>query len=473
MITWHTETRKLAQLKKWSLNPRQATEEQTKNLQKSLERFNLAAPLVINTDNTIIGGHFRYDILLKKYGKEKVIDVRIPNRKLKPNEIKELNLRLNKNLGEWNFELLANFQEDLLKDVGFNRDELDDIFGLLIDDSFDVEKELKRVLKHKKKRVKSGDLWQLGEHRLIVGNCTDRKIWELLLKTEKFDFMFTDPPYKLAYSKKRVRKIKTKKGAKLKRQRIYSKIGETDKDGKPKQGFGYKKTRMYLGVEKSGGVPDYDEWLSIANDFQNSTGANVMVFENWRNTVILWQAIEKFWKIRNMVIWHLPNRHQGFSRPYVFYNKYDIAILADRGKSILKEDYEKEFDNFLIEKGQKLLNNYEIILFANQGDSNWSKVKGSKWAKLSDHITWVASSETSSGQNVVFGTKPVPILVPYIKILSPRNGIVMEPFGGSGSTIIACEIMKRKCRAIEIEPIYAEVILTRWENFTGQKAKKI
>lgn len=62
---------------------------------------------------------------------------------------------------------------------------------------------------------------------------------------------------------------------------------------------------------------------------------------------------------------------------------------------------------------------------------------------------------------------------PNIKILSPREGIVMEPFAGSGSTLIACEIMKRRCRAIEIEPIYGEVIINRWERFSGQKAIKL
>ena len=82
-------------------------------------------------------------------------------------------------------------------------------------------------------------------------------------------------------------------------------------------------------------------------------------------------------------------------------------------------------------------------------------------------------TEARSGQNVVFGTKPLQILVPYLKVLSPRDGVVMEPFGGSGSTLIACEIMKRKCRAIELEPLYTEVIIARWEHFTKQKAVRV
>jgi len=245
---------------------------------------------------------------------------------------------------------------------------------------------------------------------------------------------------------------------------------------------GHQRYRVYRKLN-FGEVPEYDEWLSIANRFQNPKGTNIMIFENWRNTRELWNAMEKYWKIKNLIIEHLPSRHQGFSRPYLFFNKYDIAPLAGEGK--LNEEYEEELENYLKEKGQKLLDTYEIILYAQQGDSEWfgkrtleektkkgyyQKVKRSKWAKIADHITW---TEASSGQNIVFGTKPIQILVPYIKILSPRNGIVMDCFAGSFSTGIACEIMHRKCRAIEIEPIYAEVCINRWERFSGKRAQKI
>jgi len=114
-----------------------------------------------------------------------------------------------------------------------------------------------------------------------------------------------------------------------------------------------------------------------------------------------------------------------------------------------------------------------VILYGNKGKSEWSRKKGGRWAKVADHITWPAETEASSGQNVVFGTKPIQVLVPYLKVLSPRNGIIMEPFGGSGSTIIASEIMARQCRAIEISAVYGEVIVNRWERFTGKKAERI
>ena len=223
------------------------------------------------------------------------------------------------------------------------------------------------------------------------------------------------------------------------------------------------------------GVPEFDEWLSIAKDFQNQKSANIMIFENWRNTRELWNAIEKYWKIMNMIIWWLPNRMQGYTRPDEFYKKYDIALLGEKGFSQLNEEPEQEIEDYLRTKGQKLLDSYEVILYGRSGErtKNIKTAARKKWGKVSDHITWTGDSQSTTGQNLVFGTKPLQILVPYVKILSPRNGIIMEPYGGSGSTIIASEIMKRKCRAIEISPTYGEVIISRFEKFTGKKVEKL
>jgi len=475
----------LDEIKPNEYNPKKMTEKEEKDLEKSITEFGIVDPLIVNKakgrKGIIIGGHQRYKIYKKlNYKKVPVVWIDVPDLKKE----KELCLRLSKNTGSFDFDLLINFDEDLLKETGFEDEELDEIFGLEIDDEFDEEKELDKVLAGKEKRVKEGDLWQLGEHRLYVGDATKKESWEKVLGNERFDFMFTDPPYRIGYGIG-TRKQKTKDGFKVQKFRTYATVGITDKKGKKfnidksplksmKKYFGAKGNRGYLGVDMSGGVPEYDEWLSIANEFQNPKGANVMIFENWRNTVDLWQAIEKYWKIRNQIIWWLPNRRQGFSAKYRFFSKYDIAPLADKGKAVKNEEYEKEMEDYLKEKGQKLLDTYEVILYGSQGkEAYWDKKKGTKWAVVNDHITSPASTGKSSGQSLVFGTKPIQILVPYVKILSPRNGIVMEPFGGSGSTLIACEIMKRKCRVIEIAPTYAEVILNRWEKFTGKEGIKI
>jgi len=258
----------------------------------------------------------------------------------------------------------------------------------------------------------------------------------------------------------------------MKPRRKYETVGETDSKGKPLRGFGSKGNRIYDGVEIAEGVPEYDQWLSLANEYQNPKGVNIMIFEYWKNVIDLWQAIEKYWKIRNMVIWHAPNRHQGFGAKGNFFNKYDIAPLA--GDGTRNQEIETEFENYLQEHGQTLLNSYDILMFGSKGDAPWHKKKGNKmtWI-LSDHVTANVGTAKETGTDLVFGTKSVSILVPYIKVLSPRQGIVAEPFCGSGSTIIASEIMKRKCYAIELSEIYGEVILNRYEKFTNKQAKKV
>ena len=470
-INWKTEKRKINELIPFEGNPRKMNEKQVADLKKSLEKFNLVEIPAITTNNVILAGHQRLRILQVLGRGEEIIDVRVPDRVLTKEEIQEYNLRSNKNLGEWDFDLLANFGEEMLMDVGFESPELDLVFGLERIEDFDVNKELEKIHKQNQKRVKQGEVWKLGNHKLLIGNSTDKENWKKLLGDEKFDFMFTDPPYKISYGRSRLRKVKTKEGYKMKARRQYESVGETDGRGKPLHGFGAKGNRIYEGVEMAGGVPEYDTWLSIANEYQNPKGANIMIFEYWKNMAELWQAISKYWKIRNMIIWHAPNRHQGFGAKGQFFNKYDIAPLAGDGP--LNGTCEIELDKYLEENGQKVLDAYDILMFGSKGSAEWNKKKGVDTWTMSDHITANVGSAKETGTDLVFGTKPLITLIPYIKILSPRGGIVMEPFCGSGSTLIASEIMKRKCYAIELSETYAEVVINRFEKFSGISAVKL
>lgn len=118
-LSWHTEQRKISELVPFPDNPRRLTEKQYKDLKNSLEKFNLMSIPVIGLDNGIISGHQRLKILQALGRDDEVIDVRVPNRALTTAETAEAVLRENKNTGEWDFDILANWDEDLLKDVGF------------------------------------------------------------------------------------------------------------------------------------------------------------------------------------------------------------------------------------------------------------------------------------------------------------------------------------------------------------------
>jgi len=121
----------ISELKPSEYNPRQANEKETKDLAESIRRFGMVDPLIVNSApnrrNVVIGGHFRLKVARDMGIKTvPVVYISIPDIERE----KELNLRLNRNQGEWNYDLLANFDENLLKDIGWDSTELDQIFQL-------------------------------------------------------------------------------------------------------------------------------------------------------------------------------------------------------------------------------------------------------------------------------------------------------------------------------------------------------
>ena len=151
-------------------NPRKWSEEKTKQLTDSIRSFGLVDPIIVNAakgrENTVIGGHFRLKVA-KDLGYTKVPVVYIDIADIERE--KELNLRLNKNLGEWDLDLLAEFDETILVDVGFDTTELDDIFtgDGKSSSEFDLQQELDK-LNIENIDAKPGDIYQLGESRLMV-----------------------------------------------------------------------------------------------------------------------------------------------------------------------------------------------------------------------------------------------------------------------------------------------------------------
>lgn len=420
------------QLKELPNNPRKWTDKSTDGLTESIRRFGVVDPLVINYDGTVLGGNFRTTIL-KKLGLKTIPCVRLNIQD--ENRARELALRLNKNTGEWDLELLAEFDQSLLADVGFESEELDDIFGDVVDtpEQFDLKKELEK-LDIKKVEAQKGDVYQLGDSRLMVGDSTIPEDFAKLMNGGQADMCLTDPPYILDY--------------------LHAK-----RAGKPVTGFGAKRNRRYLETEM---LPDNFTELWMANvatyakpDF------SIICYENWKNLRTIWEEMEKYWKVKNMIVWHLPNRHQGFAAKYKFFSKHDIAMVGASG--IVEYNHDEEPDG--------LQEEYETALYAIAGKPQWEGYDHGKRYQPTDFIDYQASDEKSSGQGVIFGTKPIEILIPYIKVLTKRGDLVVEPFCGSGSTLIAATKLNRRCYIMEKSPIYAEVALKRWEKLTGLKRK--
>ncbi|MEW6171349.1 MAG: hypothetical protein AB1472_07335 [Candidatus Omnitrophota bacterium] len=134
-LEWHTEKRKISDLTLFEGNPRQMTEKQAKDLLKSLQKFNLVEIPAIDQNNRVIAGNMRIQALQTMGRGNDEIDVRVANRDLTEDEAREYLIRSNKNVGEWDWDLLANFDERVLLEIGFNRNELEDIFDVEIQEN--------------------------------------------------------------------------------------------------------------------------------------------------------------------------------------------------------------------------------------------------------------------------------------------------------------------------------------------------
>ena len=436
-LHWRTEKRKVAEIMPWEGNPRKISDEQAEQLKRSLEKFNLVEIPAIDMDNRLIAGHQRVKILLALGRGDEEIDVRVPNRKLTTEEFEEYNVRSNLTTGEFDWEMLSNFDESFLSDVGFSSQELDRIFEVEeTPETFDLQKELEK-LDITQIEIKKGDIWALGENRMMCGDSTVEAEFKKLMGGEKADMCMTDPPYILDY-------LKGKK-----------------KHGEAATGFGYKRDRRYLETES---LPDNftELWMNSVAGAAKPDFA-IIVYENWKNIRTIWDEMEKRWKVKNMIVWHLENRHQGFSSKYRFFNKHDIAVVGASGDVPYNHDPEEA----------PLQEEYETALYAISGKPQWESYEKGKKNCPTDFIEFRSSDEKHSGQGVIFGTKPTEILIPYIKMLTKRGDLVIEPFGGSGSTLIASTKLKRRCFLMEKSPVYAEVIRKRWENLTGLKATRI
>lgn len=421
-------------------NPRKWSESATEGLKESVRRFGIVDPVLLNSakgrENVILGGRFRIEVA-KELGYTEIpaVHVHIDN----PVKERELILRLNKHHGNWNIDILKEFDVSLLEDIGFSSEELDEIFiDENIGETFDIQKELKK-LDITKVEAKKGDVYQLGDSRLMVGDSTVPEDFAKLMNGEQADLCLCDPPYRLSYMKGGIR------------------------HGEPVTGFGAKRNRRYLETEE---LPEdfTPKWMQNVADHAKED-FSIIVYEAWHNLREIWSGLEAHWKVKNMLVWHLPNRHQGFAAKYKFFSKYDIAMVGASGT--VEYNHEEEPDG--------LQEEYETALYAISGKPQWEGYQKGKDKRFmpTDFIEFNADDEKHSGQNIIFGTKPIEILLPYIKVLTRRGDLVVEPFCGSGSTLIAATKLHRRCYVMEKSPVYAEVAMKRWEKLTGQKRVKL
>ena len=347
-------------------NPRKWNEAQTNALKESITKFGLVDPILCNSAkermNTVIGGHFRLAVAKELGFKEMpVVYVNIADIEKE----KELNVRLNKNLGEFDFELLKGFGEEFLGSVGFSTRELDNIFAIdPTPEVFDMKKELEKLNIHDIK-VQKGDRYEIDGSILMCGDSTIEADMLKLMEEAQADMVCTDPPYILDYLK-----------------------GKTKQKDGVTEGFGLKKNRKYLETDV---LPDNftELWMASVSKVQKPD-FSIMIFEHPKNLRTIWNALEAHWRYRNTITWHVPNRVQGFSAKYKFFNKQDIALVGSSdGKGINLESEDELFQN-----------EYENALYATSGKPTWEGYEKGKKYQPTDFIDHIAADEKSSGQEL-------------------------------------------------------------------------
>lgn len=372
------------QLKPYANNAKIHTAEQVEQIKKSIQEFGFNDPIAVWHDNEIVEGHGRLLAVMEMPEIETVPIIRLDD--LTDEQRRAYMLVHNKLTmnTDFDFELLDSELGGIIdidmSEFGFDIEIEEEEPEEIIDDEAPEEVET---------RCKLGDIWQLGNHRLICGDSTDVNVIDRLMDGVKAKLLLTDPPYGIDVVQNR-------------------QVG-----GGCALHFGGKVGKR---VESSTYIP-------IANDDTTDTArANYDVALTCTENQIIFGG--------NYFTDFLPP-----SRCWIVWDKQNTGNFADA---------ELAWTSF--DRGVKL---YHFL-----------------WNGLCRE----GSREVEGKTRVHPTQKPVGMLADILKDFSEENDSILDCFGGSGSTLIACEQLNRKCYIVELDEHYCDVIIQRWENFTGEKA---
>ena len=352
----------------------------------SIKEFGFKVPIVVDRENVIINGHTRLKAA-HKLGLKQVPCIVADD--LTPEQVKAFRLADNKTseLAEWDMDKLdielGEIPDIDMSAFGFDI-EIDDI-----EEVPEVKEDEVPEVKDREPKAKLGDIYQLGNHRLMCGDSTSEEDVAKLMNSVKADMVFTDPPYG----------IDIVQGKKVVGDKPFGKVG----------GGNIVKSNTYSSI--------------IGDETTDTARKNYEIVKELSDNQIIFGG----------------NYFTDFLKPskcWCVWDKQNTGNFAD---------VELAWTSF--DKGAKI---YHYL---------WNGLvrEGSRDLELSKRVHPTQ--------------KPVGMIINILKDFTKENDSIIDCFGGSGSTLIACEQLNRKCYMMELDPHYVDVIIERWENFTGKKAK--
>ena len=432
-------------------NPRkdlQPGDPEYEKLKRSIQEFGLVDPLVWNErTGNLVGGHQRLKIMQEMGETEAHVSVV----DLDDEREKALNIALNKISGDWNLPLLKDLLEELdagVLDVEITGFDIDEIEGLMTQfhDPNKV-KEDEAPPPPEEPITKPGDLWLLGRHRLLCGDATIITDVERLMGGKKADMVFTDPPYNVNYGDKASMLNDYQKG--------HRNTSSIKNDNMKKDDF----LRFLIDSFKSiyvalcpGGAFYICHAESTGLEFRKAVLEAGFLLKQciiWAKNSLVIGRQDYQWKHEPILYgWKPGAAHKWYG------GRKTSTVIEDNAQIVFEENK----DHVVIHISHGL---QQVAIKVPSYEINTC---------LDDALTTVWRIEKPIRNDVHPTMKPVNLCARAIRNSSPRGGIVLDLFGGSGSTLIACEQLNRTCYMMELDPVYCDVIIKRWENFTGQKA---
>jgi DNA modification methylase len=396
-------------------NARTHSRKQIAQIAESIRRFGWTYPILVDENWNVLAGHGRLEAA-QHLGLREVPIIVIAG--LSEAEKRALALADNKiaaNAG-WDRKLLAaelgelaallpecNLSIDI---TGFEASEVDALMGDLVDPEQDPADELPAIVNTPVSR--SGDLWQLNEHRLLCGDATAAPDMRRLMERNRAAMVFTDPPYNL-----RIPSIQGR--GRIKHGNFEQASGEMSSD----QFTRFLRTSLGLAAKHS------------------VSGSIHYIFIDWRHIgELLAAGSEVYSNLKNIVVWRKTNAGQGS-----FYKSQHELIC------VYKSGDAAHVNNF--ELGQHGRNRSNVWTYAGV-----NTFRAGRLEDLSSHPT----------------VKPVALVADAMRDCSRRGDIVLDPFIGSGTTILAAERVGRRGYGLELNPLYVDAVVRRWQVYTGRDA---